>query len=237
MQNTAAISHRENREQRRTAKRKSLALIVMGVGVLLLVAAAVIALSRPVEAAAPDMDFELPALDGSTLRLTDYRGKVVALNFWASWCPPCRAEMPGLAAYALAWINFRGREFLFLVVIVLLVIPIQTTLVPVLQIFNRLGLTGTYLGIWIAHTAYGMPFAIYMLRNFFAGLPRELLESARIDGGNDWTIFLRIILPLSVPAIASLAIFQFMWVWKKNVNLFALSSLSSPPRHSHFLPS
>ncbi len=131
-----------------------------------------------------------------------------------------------LAAYALAWIEFRGREFIFLVIIVLLVIPIQTTLVPVLQIFNRLGLTGTYLGIWIAHTAYGMPFAIYMLRNFFAGLPRELLESARIDGGNDWTIFLRIILPLSVPAIASLAIFQFMWVW--NDLLVALVYMSNP---------
>ncbi len=118
-----------------------------------------------------------------------------------------------LAAYALAWIPFRGRGVIFFVVIVLLVIPLQTTLVPVLQLFNGLGLTGTLVALWLAHTGYGLPFGIYLLRNFFAGLPKELLESSRIDGATDRIIFLRIILPLSVPALASLAIFQFMWVW------------------------
>jgi alpha-glucoside transport system permease protein len=118
-----------------------------------------------------------------------------------------------LAAYALAWVPFRGKQYVFLLVIVLLVIPIQTTLVPVLQIFNGLGVTGTLIALWLAHTGYGLPFAIYLLRNFFAGLPKELLESSKIDGANELTVFLRIIVPLSVPALASLAIFQFMWVW------------------------
>jgi alpha-glucoside transport system permease protein len=131
-----------------------------------------------------------------------------------------------LAAYALAWINFRGREVIFIVIVALLVVPIQTTLVPVLQLFNQLGLTGTYIGIWLAHTGYGLPFAIYLLRNFFASLPRELMEAAKIDGCSDWTIFWRIVIPLSVPALASLAIFQFMWVW--NDLLVALVFMSSP---------
>ncbi len=131
-----------------------------------------------------------------------------------------------LAAYALAWVNFRGRQFIFTVTIALLVVPIQTTLVPVLQIYNRFGLTGTYIGIWLAHTGYGLPFAIYLLRNFFAGLPRELVEAAKIDGASDWSIFWRIIIPLSVPALASLAIFQFMWIW--NDLLVALVFMSSP---------
>jgi alpha-glucoside transport system permease protein len=131
-----------------------------------------------------------------------------------------------LAAYALAWVNFRGKDALFVLIITLMVVPIQTTLVPVLQIFNQVGLTGSYLGIWLAHTGYGLPFAIYLLRNFFAGLPKELLESSRIDGASDLVVFLRIIVPLSVPALASLAIFQFMWVW--NDLLIALVFMSSP---------
>jgi alpha-glucoside transport system permease protein len=131
-----------------------------------------------------------------------------------------------LAAYALAWINFRGRQAIFMVIVALLVVPLQTTLVPVLQLFNQLGLTGTYVGIWLAHTGYGLPFAIYLLRNFFASLPKELIEAAKIDGCSDWTIFWRIIIPLSVPALASLAIFQFMWVW--NDLLVALVFMSSP---------
>ena len=91
-----------------------------------------------------------------------------------------------------------------LLILALLVIPIQTTLVPVLQFFNQFLLTGTYIGIWIAHTAYGMPFSIFLLTNFFSSLPRELLESAKIDGANEWVIFARIVIPLSVPALASL---------------------------------
>jgi len=131
-----------------------------------------------------------------------------------------------IAAYALAWMRFPGRNVLQLLILALLVIPIQTTLVPVLQFFNQFRLTGTYIGIWIAHTAYGMPFSIYLLTNFFSSLPRELLESAKIDGASEWVIFARIVIPLSVPALASLAIFQFMWVW--NDLLIALIFMSDP---------
>jgi alpha-glucoside transport system permease protein len=131
-----------------------------------------------------------------------------------------------MAAYAFAWLRFRWRDAIFLLIVALLVVPIQSTLVPVLRLFNQLGLTGSFIGIWIAHTAYGLPFSIYLLRNFFASLPRELFESAKIDGANDITIFFRIVLPLSVPALASLAIFQFMWVW--NDLLIALVFLGNP---------
>jgi alpha-glucoside transport system permease protein len=131
-----------------------------------------------------------------------------------------------LAAYAFAWIPFPGRDWVFLAVLVLLVIPLQTTFVPVLQLFNSIGLNGSLFGLWIAHTAYGLPFAIYLLRNFFASLPRDLFESARIDGANEGTIFFRLVLPLSVPALASLLIFQFMWVW--NDLLIALIFMSNP---------
>ncbi|MBK9745156.1 MAG: carbohydrate ABC transporter permease [Chloroflexi bacterium] len=134
--------------------------------------------------------------------------------------------LASIAAYALAWVRFRGRNVLQLLILALLVVPIQTTLVPVLQFFNQFRLTGTYIGIWIAHTAYGMPFSIFLLTNFFSSLPRELLESAKIDGANEWVIFARIVIPLSVPALASLAIFQFMWVW--NDLLIALIFMSDP---------
>jgi alpha-glucoside transport system permease protein len=134
-----------------------------------------------------------------------------------------------LAAYAFAWQRFRGRDTLFLLIIALLVIPIQSTLVPVLRLFNTFGLTGSFIGIWIAHTAYGLPFCIYLLRNFFASLPREIFESARIDGANEVIIFSRIVLPLSVPALASLGIFQFMWVW--NDLLVALVFIGKPELH------
>ena len=131
-----------------------------------------------------------------------------------------------LAAYAFAWIPFPGRDVIFLAILVLLIIPLQTTLVPVLQMFNSVGLGRSLVGIWIAHTAYGLPFAIYLLRNFFAALPRDLFESAKIDGANEVTIFLQVVIPLSVPALASLAIFQFMWVW--NDLLIALVLMQNP---------
>jgi len=117
------------------------------------------------------------------------------------------------AAYAFAWMKFPGRQTLFIVVVGLLVVPLQMTLIPILRLFNQLGLSGTFLGIWLAHTGYGLPFAIYLLRNFFGSLPQELFESAFIDGASWFKAFYRLALPLSVPAIASLAIFQFLWVW------------------------
>lgn len=123
-----------------------------------------------------------------------------------------------LAAYAFVWMEFPLRDACYLLIIALLIIPLQTTWIPVLRIFNRLGLTGTWGGIWLAHTAYGTPFAIFLLYNFFAGLPKEIMDSARVDGASEIVIFFRIVIPLSVPALASLAIFQFVWVWNDLLN-------------------
>jgi alpha-glucoside transport system permease protein len=118
-----------------------------------------------------------------------------------------------LAGYAFAWLEFPGRDWLFLVVVGLLVVPIQMALIPIFSLYNNLGLFDTVLGLILFHTAFGLPFAIFLLRNFFIGIPRDLLEAARIDGASELRIFLRLILPLGLPAIASLAIFQFLWVW------------------------
>jgi alpha-glucoside transport system permease protein len=117
------------------------------------------------------------------------------------------------AAYAFAWLEFPGRDWLFLVVVALLVVPIQMALIPIFSLYNDLGLFDTIIGLVLFHTAFGLPFAIFLLRNFFIGIPRDLLEAARIDGASELRIFLRLILPLGLPAIASLAIFQFLWVW------------------------
>ncbi|HZK66490.1 MAG TPA: carbohydrate ABC transporter permease, partial [Chloroflexota bacterium] len=119
----------------------------------------------------------------------------------------------GLAAYASAWMNFPGRNLLFLLVIGLLVVPLQMTLIPVLRLFTSLGLTGTFPGIWLAHTAYGLPFSIFLLRNFFAALPKELFEAAFLEGASHLKVFSRIVMPLSVPSLAALGIFQFLWIW------------------------
>ena len=122
------------------------------------------------------------------------------------------------AAYALAWMRFPGRALLIAVIIGLLVVPLQMSLIPLLKLYNGVGVffgvpVKTYLGIWLAHTGFGLPFAIYLLRSYIAGLPRELMESARIDGASDFEIFVKIVLPLSFPVLASFAIFQFLWVW------------------------
>ena len=117
------------------------------------------------------------------------------------------------AAYAFAWLEFPGRDWLFLIVVALLVVPIQMALIPIFSLYNDLGLFDTVAGLVLFHTAFGLPFAIFLLRNFFIGIPRDLLEAARIDGASEMRIFLRLILPLGLPAIASLAIFQFLWVW------------------------
>ncbi|HXF73194.1 MAG TPA: carbohydrate ABC transporter permease [Actinomycetota bacterium] len=118
-----------------------------------------------------------------------------------------------LAAYAFAWIPFRGREPLFLVVVGLLVVPLQVALIPVSRLYAEVGLFGRIPGAVLFHLAFGLPFAIFLLRNFFIGIPQELLEAARMDGATDLQIFARVILPLGTPAIASLLIFQFLWVW------------------------
>lgn len=119
----------------------------------------------------------------------------------------------GLAAYAFSWMEFPGRDWLFLLVVGLLVVPLQMTLIPVLRLFTATGLTGSFPALWLAHTAYGFPFAVFLLRNFFASLPRELFEAAFLEGASHLTAFRRIVIPISVPALAALGIFQFLWVW------------------------
>lgn len=130
-----------------------------------------------------------------------------------------------MAAYALAWIRFRGSDFLFFSIFALQVVPLQMALIPLLllftggahigsiTIFPALGIAGKFAGIWLPHTMFALPLAIYLLHNFIAGLPRDLMEAAHVDGANHFTVFRRIVLPLAIPGIASIAIFQFLWVW------------------------
>lgn len=137
------------------------------------------------------------------------------------------------AAYAFAWMDFRGRDVLFVIVVGLLVIPLQVTLIPVLRLFSALDnltgiqISGSYIALWLAHTGYGLPFAVYLLRNYFGGLPKEVFESAAIDGASATTAFFRLALPMSVPVLAALVIFQFLWVW--NDLLVALVYLGVQP--------
>jgi alpha-glucoside transport system permease protein len=118
-----------------------------------------------------------------------------------------------LAGYAFAWLEFPGRDWLFVVVIALLVVPLQMALIPMFRLYETFGINDTVFALILFHTAFGLPFAIFLLRNFFIGIPKDLLEAARIDGASEIRIFLRLILPLGLPAIASLAIFQFLWTW------------------------
>jgi alpha-glucoside transport system permease protein len=117
------------------------------------------------------------------------------------------------AAYAFAWVPFRGRGILFTIVVALLVVPIQMSLIPILQIYAAGNLYGSFLGIWLAHTGFGLPLAIFLLYNFMSQLPRDLFESAAIDGASALQVFTRLVLPLSIPALGAIAIFQFLWVW------------------------
>jgi len=131
------------------------------------------------------------------------------------------------AAYAFAWMEFPGRRLLFIILVGLLVVPLQMTMIPVLRIFNKLGMAGTFPGIWLAHTGYGLPLIIYLLYNFISGLPSELFDSSSIDGATSFQIFFKVVIPLSVPALASVTIFQFLWVW--NDLLVALVYLGGTP--------
>jgi alpha-glucoside transport system permease protein len=132
------------------------------------------------------------------------------------------------AAFGFSWLNFPGRGVIFTMVVAILVVPLQISLVPILQDYTKLNLNGTYLGIWMAHTGFGLPLATYLLFNYMSTLPRDLLEAAYIDGASNFTIFTKLILPLSVPALASFAIFQFLWVW--NDYLIALVFLGDKNR-------
>lgn len=121
--------------------------------------------------------------------------------------------LAAFAAYAFSWLDFKGRQLLFAILVGLQVVPLQMTLVPISRLYAEFNLNGSFLGVWLFHTGFGMPYAIYLMRNFIGALPRDLFESAYLDGANHWTAFRRLALPLSVPALASLGIFQFLWVW------------------------
>jgi len=159
-------------------------------------------------------------------------------NFWGALFNSITVSVPAtiipiliaaFAAYGFAWMKFPGRRFLFILVVALLVVPLQIALVPILRDYSSLRLNGTFLAIWLAHTGFGLPLATYLLFNYISTLPRETLESAFIDGASHFTVFTRLILPLSVPALASFAIFQFLWVW--NDYLVALIFLGSDPKN------
>jgi alpha-glucoside transport system permease protein len=135
--------------------------------------------------------------------------------------------LAAFAAYGFAWTKFRGRSFLFAVVVGLLVIPLQMSLVPLLRIYGNFDLVGSFVGVWLAHTGFGLPLAIYLLYNYISQLPKDIFESAYIDGATPFTAFTRLVIPLSYPALASFAIFQFLWVW--NDLLVSLVFLGTNP--------
>ena len=135
--------------------------------------------------------------------------------------------LAAFAAYAFAWTKFRGRSFLFAVVVGLLVIPLQMSLVPLLRLYGNYDLTGTFVGVWLAHAGFGLPLAIYLLYNYISQLPKDIFESAYIDGATPFTTFTKLVIPLSYPALASFAIFQFLWVW--NDLLVSLVFLGTNP--------
>jgi len=130
-----------------------------------------------------------------------------------------------IAAYGFAWIRFPGRRWLFILIVGLMSVPLQVSLIPILRDYIKIGLNGTYLGVWLAHTGFGLPLAVYLLYNYISTIPRDIFESAFIDGASHFTIFTRLILPLSTPALASFATFQFLWTW--NDLLVALVFLSA----------
>jgi alpha-glucoside transport system permease protein len=165
----------------------------------------------------------------STMRLTldNYYTVLTAQQMGSSFVNSVFITVPAtllplflgsLAAYAFSWIRFRFQDTLFLAMVALMIVPIQMALVPDLRLFNALGVTQSYVGIWLAHTTFGLPLAIFLLRNFFISLPKELIEAARVDGASNLGIFWRIVMPLSVPALASFGIFQFLWVWNDLLN-------------------
>lgn len=164
-------------------------------------------------------------ITGKTITYTDAEGRTITRtgnNLGGAFLNSLAVSIPGtiipiliaaFAAFGFAWLDFPGRNIFFTVIVALLVVPLQIALVPILQDYVKMDLNGTFLGIWLAHTGFGLPLATYLLFNYISTLPRELLESAFIDGASNFTIFVRLILPLSVPALASFAIFQFLWLW------------------------
>ncbi|MCX3064274.1 carbohydrate ABC transporter permease [Streptomyces beihaiensis] len=134
-----------------------------------------------------------------------------------------------LAGYAFAWMEFPGRDWWFLVVVGLLVVPVQVALVPIARLFGDIGIFGSLIGVILFHVGFGLPFAVFLLRNFFAEIPRELLEAARLDGAGELRLFARVVMPLAAPAIASLGIFQFLWVWNDMLVALIFTDTGSQP--------
>ncbi|AWW39295.1 MULTISPECIES: carbohydrate ABC transporter permease [Streptomyces] len=134
-----------------------------------------------------------------------------------------------LAGYAFAWMEFPGRDWWFLAVVGLLVVPVQVALIPIAELFGAVGLFGSMLGVILFHVGFGLPFAVFLLRNFFAEIPRELLEAARLDGAGELRLFARVVMPLGGPAIASLGIFQFLWVWNDMLVALVFTDSGSQP--------
>ncbi|MFJ9035464.1 carbohydrate ABC transporter permease [Streptomyces sp. NPDC102406] len=134
-----------------------------------------------------------------------------------------------LAGYAFAWMEFPGRDWWFLIVVGLLVVPVQLALVPIAKLFGDIGIFGSLFGVILFHVGFGLPFAVFLLRNFFAEIPRELLEAARLDGAGELRLFVRVVMPLGGPAIASLGIFQFLWVWNDMLVALIFTDTDSQP--------
>ena len=137
--------------------------------------------------------------------------------------------LASLASYAFAWMDFPGKDWLFIVIVGLLVVPVQVALIPVAGLFGDLGIYGSRISVILFHVAFGLPFAVFLLRNFFAGIPKELLEAARMDGAGEWRIFRSVVMPLGLPAIASLGIFQFLWVWNDMLVALVFADSSAAP--------
>jgi alpha-glucoside transport system permease protein len=178
----------------------------------------------------------LPPYDTSQWTVANYSTVLTADGMGAAFINSLIVTIPAtvipitiaaFAAYAFAWIKFKWRDLLFALVVAMLVVPLQMALIPVLRLYTGLDLNGTFLGVWLAHTGFGLPLAIFLFYGYISLLPRELFESAWIDGASHYTAFTKLVLPLSVPAIASFAIFQFLWVW--NDLLVALVFLGTNP--------
>lgn len=179
-------------------------------------------------------------LSAGTIDFTDAQGNVITRqgnNFSDAVLNSIAVSVPAtiipiliaaFAAYAFAWMEFPGRKPLFIMVVALLVVPLQIALIPILRDFTRWGITGTFVCMWLAHTGFGLPLAVYLLYNYISTLPRDVFESAYLDGATPFITFVRLVLPLSVPALASFAIFQFLWVW--NDYLVALVFLGDKNR-------
>lgn len=173
--------------------------------------------------------YEIAQPDGT---IKKEKGNGMGRSFWNTLAVTVPSTIipifiASFAAYAFAWLRFPGRKLLFVVIIALLVVPLQVALIPILKDYSVIGLNGTYFGIWLAHTAFGLPLITYFMYNAISQLPKDIFESAFMDGATNFTIFSRLILPLSIPSLASISIFQFLWVW--NDYLVSLIFLGSQP--------